>query len=319
MERGHGDLVNFAIIDRTGSISVDDLCVYAAAQQIQLRDHFSKHFDAGQQDNVFVLHGEEGFRGDPNLIIVSIEHAPKNADDGTLGEHAVDVCHVYKDLTDRYGDMWQTVASHEVLEARADRFLCTCVELADGTIVDFEICDRVEADRYPVQTLIEINGKPAPPVLLSNFNTPACFSPLGVPDEVYDHMELSKAPNEVRNGGYAQSYKPGEGWTQRGQMRGYRAHLHNLGVTRNARRQVSRAQQAKAVHPRGSFLAALATGKPIRRRSWVGFGYSTRRWINVGDIAFGAERSRNDLIEINTGNKITLSADEYLAFDWESM
>ena len=141
-------------------------------------------------------------------------------------DDGIPILYVFPALCVADGTTWTSCASHEILEALADPLLRRCIQADDGSIVDAEVCDRVEADTY------KIDG-----VEVSNFNTPACFEPPKKRDGVdYDYLGLSKHPNEVRPGGYMQKFDPKAGWVQVGEMRSYRAKLHDLGLSRGAKR-----------------------------------------------------------------------------------
>jgi hypothetical protein len=228
--------MKFAVVDLSKSISSADLYAYANAQQIQLRQHYASAYDGdGDNDEVRVASSLDDIRPGEVAIRLRVLGAAASGgnagDDAALAEHGIDnwgvpVCDVYLDLLEKYSQAWQPAASHEVLEARADPRLHACIELDDGSIFDKEICDRVESDEY------DVDGVP-----LSNFNTPACFEPVGAPDERFDWLGLSTHANEVRPGGYAQTYMIGSGWQIIGQMRGYRRELAELGLSRGARRK----------------------------------------------------------------------------------
>jgi hypothetical protein len=221
--------MKYAVCDLSAAIASDALSAYAAAQQRQLREHYASVFDGdGIDDEVRVAAAEDVPAADE--ILICLEPTAPSDEQGAIGFHGLGVIHVFLDIAAQAGVSWQSVASHEVLEARADPRLHACVELDDGTIWDREICDRVEADSY------QIDG-----VELSNFNTPECFEPTPGVVEKYDWLGLSTQPNEVRPGGYAQEYTPDQGWTQVGQMRPYRQKLSDLGLSRGAKRRARKA------------------------------------------------------------------------------
>lgn len=235
--------MKYAVVDLSGTKSQAELAAYASAQQRQLREHYALCYDGdGDQDDVRVATALSVAADEfPIRLHPSVPAA--NANDGAIGEHALDGADIYLDLCAKFGVQWTTTSSHEVLESRADRRLHACVELDDGSIWDKEVCDRVEADEY------EIDGVP-----MSNFNTPACFEP--PPDwqerikaptldpGLFDWMGTSSRPNEVRPGGYAQKFDPQQGWSQVGQMRGYREAVAKLGLSRGARRRARGARAA---------------------------------------------------------------------------
>lgn len=229
--------MKYAIVDLGGDMNAGELAAYAAAQQTQLNVHYASVYDGdGIDDTVHVSSAAAPFdpKGDECPIYFH-KTAPTDGPDAApqgalavhgLGPNGLPTCDVYRDLIEAANDNVWSAASHEVLESRTDPRLHACVELDDGTIWDREICDRVESDSY------EVSGVP-----LSNFNTPACFEPTGVAGEFYDWMKLSTKPNEIREGGYAQEFTLGNGWTEHGEKSAYRAELDRRGLSRGARRR----------------------------------------------------------------------------------
>ncbi len=261
--------MKFIVVDLTGKKTPAELLNYAAAQQAQFREDYAACYDGdGIADEVTVGAAMSvGAMESATSVLSRVQstvpidhspiliwpHVPKGGPDGAIGVHdrladGRPVCNIYDDLATKYGDAWTSVGSHEALETRADPRLHACVEFDNGEIWDREICDRVEDDTYVK------NG-----VVLSNFNTPACFEPMpqaavhaaeladaapapaspakAKPREKYDFLGKSTRPNEVRPGGYAQRFDPSQGWVQVGAMRAYRAHLAELGLTRNSKRK----------------------------------------------------------------------------------
>lgn len=227
--------MRFAVVDLSSALEETALAAYAAAQQRQLREHYASCYDGDGVGDVVRVFVRGGALADGEVAILLHAAVPPEAGEGALGVHdrdarGVPIIHVYLDLAAKFGDAWQSIASHEVLETRADPRLHACIELDNGEIWDREICDRVEADAY------DIDGVP-----MSNFNTPECFEPAGVEGEKYDWMKLSTRPNEVRPGGYAQLFDPEHGWSQVGAMRGYRGELAAAKLSRGTRRKVRHA------------------------------------------------------------------------------
>ena len=227
--------MKYAIVDLTGRIPVAEIAAYAAAQQRQLREHYAARYDGdGATDEVRYVDKIANVAADEFPIRLR-DSSTVTGEGGALGEHMLDGADILLDVCAQYGQDWRPTASHEVLEARADRRLHACVELDDGTIWDREICDRVEAESY------QVDGVP-----LSNFSTPECFEPTGNMATIvalagghggaYDWMGTSTRPNEIRPGGYAQQYQLGKGWTQVGQARPYRVALSVKGLSRSAKR-----------------------------------------------------------------------------------
>jgi hypothetical protein len=229
--------VKFVVVDVNAGTALADRVAYASAQQRQLREHFAPLWDgAGEDDEVrAATPAAPALAGE---VQIQLEAQPPATVQGALGYHdrAADgtpIIYVFVALAAQYGDVWTSVASHEVLEVRGDPRLRASVQLDDGAFWDKEVCDRVQADTYL------IDG-----VKLSNFNTPACFEPNpSVTREQYDYLSLSSAPNQVRPGGYAQKFDSSKGWTMVSAMRGYRAYLAALGMGRPARRT------ARHAHP----------------------------------------------------------------------
>jgi hypothetical protein len=65
-----------------------------------------------------------------------------------------------------------------------------------------------------------------------------------------------------------------------------------------------------------TFLEALKTGRPMRRRPPPSLGYGP--WIVIGDTWRGSEQW-HPWIRIDNGKEITLASWDYLAEDWEVM
>ena len=220
---------DFVVVDIDAQTPLPERQAYAAAQQRQLREHIAPAWQGDATMCVRVATPDSAPRpGEVQIRLIGT--APKDQQ-GALGYHAAlpdgtPVIYVFLDLALLYGDAWTSIASHEVCEVIGDPRLRLCVEMPDG-IWDREIADRVEGDSYYMDS-----------VQLSNFNYPEAFEP---PDDrsgvQYDQMNLSTAPNQVRPGGYAQHFDPKTGWSQVGEMRGYREHLASLGLGRSARRQ----------------------------------------------------------------------------------
>jgi len=221
---------DFVVVDVDAKVPLADRQAYAAAQQRQLREHIAP---AWQGDTAMAVRAATPEAppqaGEVQIRLIGV--APKDQQ-GALGFHdalpdGTPVIYVFLDLATLYGDPWTSIASHEVCEVVGDPRLRLAVEMADGSFWDREIADRVEADTYYIDD-----------VPLSNFNYPEAFEP---PQDTagvqYDQCNLSKRPNEVRPGGYAQKFDPKQGWTQVGEMRGYRAHVAKLGLSRNMRRR----------------------------------------------------------------------------------
>ena len=230
------------------AVTAEDANAYAAAQEAQLQQDYAPAYDGdGALDTVRALPTTAtdveaaclalvtaGAIATDERPILLLETMP--ADAGELGVHGRlpdgrAVCRAFRPLAVQTGDVWSSILSHEALEARANPRLVETIEKANGTLTDFEICDRVQAQSY--QKL---------GVTVSNFNLPSAFAPnadSGTPgavaDAKFDFLGTSTAPDQVQPGGYAQDFAPGTGWSIRGQMTAYQAELDAHGISRPAR------------------------------------------------------------------------------------
>lgn len=218
------------LVDVDAKIPLPELEAYAHAQSRQLAEHFAPAWFACDS-SVSIASAQRP--PEPDEIQIRLLNQPTQ--DGALGYHdetpeGLPIAYVFVGLARDLGAQWTTVASHEVLELRADPYLRRCVMMPDG-FWDAEVADRVEQDSYLV------DGVP-----LSNFNTPQCFEPpkflAGVK---FDYMGLSTKPNEVRPGGYAQHFDSKCGWVQikHGRVSPYRAQLSAMSLGRGARRKAA--------------------------------------------------------------------------------
>jgi hypothetical protein len=223
-----GAILKFVVVDVDAHVPTDEVIAYAHAQQRQLLEHWGLYHEGLGLVRSATAHPVED--GD-----VEVQLIDKPTQDGALGYHdrkpdGTPIIYVFVGLAKQLGENWTSVASHEVLEVMGDPDLNLTVEMNDG-FWDHEVCDRVEQDSYVVDG-----------VELSNFNTPACFAPPAKLDDVkFDHLGLSKKPNDVRPGGYAQRFDPKKGWEQIGTASEYRQAMQELGLSRGARRRAAAA------------------------------------------------------------------------------
>ncbi len=215
------------IVDVDAHITLTEKVAYAHAQTRQVVEHFSPAF--GPTSVLRVATPEAPAK--PGEIQLRLLNKPTM--DGAIGYHdetsdGMPIAYIFCGLAKSLGEAWTSVASHEVLELLADPLLRRAVMMNDG-FWDQEISDRVEQDSYL------IDG-----VKLSNFNLPECFEPpKNMKGVKFDFMGLSKKPNEVRPGGYAQHFDPAKGWVQitNGEMSAYRTTLSKLAIGRSAQRK----------------------------------------------------------------------------------
>lgn len=213
----------FVVVDVDVGLPADEVHAYAQAQQSQIIEDWAPFWKSWGMVRV-------GDKLGPQEDEIEIRLMKHPTIDGALGFHdrkpdGTPIIYVFVELAQAQGDTWTSVASHEVLEVLGDPYLQLCVQI-DDVFWDREVCDRVEADSY-----VKLG------VTLSNFNTPDAFEPGKTGGERYDFLGLSTAPNQIRKGGYAQRFDTATGWSHAGEMRGYRAQLARLGLSRGARRQ----------------------------------------------------------------------------------
>jgi hypothetical protein len=132
---------------------------------------------------------------------------------GALGYHDLTetekpILKVFAKTDKQYGLSWTVTASHEILEALADPWICAAMQTSNTEFYALEVGDPVEADKYAYDK----HG-----TLVSDFILPSWFVP-GISMPKYDFAGHLKKPLEVIDGGYCSIYVSGQGWTQK-QMR----------------------------------------------------------------------------------------------------
>ena len=220
--------MKFCITDVDCGLGLAERQKVAAALQRQLREHFAPAWDGLCSDATVRAATPDALVADDE-IDCRLQKTPTQ--DGALGFHdrspaGLPIIYIFAALCKAYGEEWSKCLSHELVECAADPYLQKCVQMENGDIQDFEVADRVEADSY------QIDG-----VTVSNFNTKNCFEPpkntVGL---AFDFLRLSTRPNEVRPGGYSQTFVSGKGWKQNSPSSAYRTALSKAGVSRGARR-----------------------------------------------------------------------------------
>jgi hypothetical protein len=231
--------MKFAIIDLTGKLAAADLAAYAVAQETQLRQDVAPlHEGVGSDAAVRAIAGAAELEPGEVPVYWNANAPTDAASAGAIALHdrlpdGTPIINGYADLAAESDDPWTAVLSHEVIETLIDPDLDGCCELSDGTIIDHEACDRVQAQSY------EKNG-----VTLSSFNSRWCFAPPAggalPPGEKYDFLGSSTSGNQTMPGGYSQTFTSGEGWRMVEDdmvpQSLYRRRLHELGLSRRARR-----------------------------------------------------------------------------------
>lgn len=217
----------FVIVDIDSGTPLAELQSTAAAIEAQVREDWSPLWGTSAR----VRAATPDAPAQPGEIRIEYRKTPTADEAGALADHDVDdygqpFCHVFPTLCREEGDAPSSACSHEVLETLGDPFCRRLSQLPDGRLVAVEVCDQVQADTY------EKLG-----VRVANFNTPQNFEPpKNTAGVKFDFLGLCRAWFEVRSGGYAQVYQPGKGWTQLGELKGYRARLAKLGLGRGKRR-----------------------------------------------------------------------------------
>jgi hypothetical protein len=135
---------------------------------------------------------------------------------GALGYHELSetgtpLGKVFAKLDIDSGLSWTVTMSHELLEMLADPWINWCAQGSDDRIYAMEVCDAVEADEIGYTLSADPDGKPCASVRVSDFVTPAWFTPTEA--RVYDFLGHLKRPLELAPGGYISIFGHG-GWTQ---------------------------------------------------------------------------------------------------------
>lgn len=213
------------VVDVDARVPLVDRQKYAAAQQRQLVEQVAPSW--GRFCGVRAATPDKP----PLPGEVQVRLLDRPTTDGAFGYHdrlpdGTPIAYVFVGLARETGELWTSIASHEVLELLLNPGLSRCVQTSRG-FEAVEVCDAVEQD------LVYIDG-----VALSNFLLPEAFEP---PDSArsvkFDYMGLMKTWDEVRPGGYTQFYDPRKGWVQFGEMSAYRTHVSKAGLSRGARRR----------------------------------------------------------------------------------
>jgi len=189
----------FALVAEDGCVPLDVLTYIAAAVDLQMRRDVSPLLDTGEPWTVGALTSLEGLRDAPGVRKV-LTFRRKLGVAGALGFHTETAGIDYAEcLPPKF--VGQTIdgttASHEVIETFGDPGCDQAWPMPNGSKVDFELSDPVEADSYPITVKI---GSESRVVMVSNFVTPAWF---GLDDGPrFDFLGLLKAPFTMTPGGY---------------------------------------------------------------------------------------------------------------------
>jgi hypothetical protein len=209
------------IVDIDSGVSIADRQAAAAALTKQVQLHFAPAWGV----SATVIGADTSGPGQWRL---ELHKVPTIA--GALGYHdrqadGTPILYVFPELCAQDGVSWTSCASHEILEALADPLLRRCAQAPDGTIWSLEIADACESETY------SIDG-----VLVSDFCLDSYFEPEQGVKEQYDYLGKITAPFQILAGGYGQTWDSTNGWSQKGQMKAYKATLTSLGIGRVCKR-----------------------------------------------------------------------------------
>lgn len=186
------DAKEIALVNAAGAWDPADFAFAAEAAQIQLVRDFEPAWRGflPQPDEEMVVVGYTRTDDMAPGSFFAIEVLAALDDPGVLGDHSG-----IAELDQAFGRTLpdSTVASHEVLEMRADRYADRWVRLPSGIVVALEVCDPTENDTYEIAVTIAGQTRQ---VAVQNFVYPAWFGEDA--GEKYDHMGLCKAPGENR-------------------------------------------------------------------------------------------------------------------------
>ena len=132
---------NFVVVEIDAGTSLAERTAYAAAQQDQVNLDFGPAWEFPLSTTFRVASSQTDVL--PGEVEVRLIDKPTM--DGAIGYHdqkadGTPIIYVFVGLAKSLGQEWTTCASHEVLEVLGDPRLRLCVEMADGTIWDHEVC-----------------------------------------------------------------------------------------------------------------------------------------------------------------------------------
>ncbi len=194
----------FALVAEDNCVPLDVLAYIAAAVDLQMRRDVAKILDVGEPWTVGALSYLDGLRDAPRVRKV-LTFRRKLTVAGALGFHSATAGVEYAEaLPPKFtgATIDGTTVSHEVIETFGDPGCDLSWPMPNGSKVDFELSDPVEADSYPITVTI---GSDARVVMVSNFVTPAWF---GLADgaasarPLYDFLGKLTAPFTMTPGGY---------------------------------------------------------------------------------------------------------------------
>jgi hypothetical protein len=191
--------LRIGIINKSKSVSDEEVAWHAPNLELQVRDHFEPFWGIGSSVEFF----PRG-RVPENYMRLILLDTSDEAD--FLGYHDLTPFGraQSKVFCKGLGKKWTVTASHEILEMIADRYVNKVAthELDDGTmrLYAVEVCDPVQEQTYKI-------GKTE----VSNFVTEAWFYPPQRQWSMYDFMKTLKKPFTLAKGGYISVYTFGDG------------------------------------------------------------------------------------------------------------
>lgn len=204
--------VTVALINQSTVVTDAELDRCARALNIQVNRDFTPYW--GTDCTVVAVHkGKTPPKGSWWLVVLDTSDVA-----GALGYHDLTPDFlptglVFAKTDQQYGLSWTVTASHELLEMIEDPWINVTgmSENQGGQVILFayEVCDQVERDEdgYTIDL-----GDGSPPVLVSNFVTPAWFGCTSGYKGKFDFMGQLKAPFTLRPGGYISVWSASKGW-----------------------------------------------------------------------------------------------------------
>ena len=190
----------YVLTAKDGCVSPDDLAFMAAALDEQMRRDVGPAF--GKEPwSVAAVSSLDGLSPDSSAEHVLTFQADLGVP-GALGYHTDEAGVEYAVClppTNTPGVIDGTTASHEVIETFGDPECSETQPGPNGSQTDYELCDAVEGDAYPITVTI---GAVTRVVMVSNFVLPAWFDPGSVGP--FDFLGKLTAPLTMTPGGYFQ-------------------------------------------------------------------------------------------------------------------
>ncbi len=206
------------VVNHSSVVTGTSLSACVAALQIQVSDHFKRHWGQGCK---LAMPGNDVRPGNWGLVIFddSDQAGALGYHDLTSSGYPLSKVFAKTDIDNGYN--WTITTSHELLEMLADPWVNTAVQVAGSTFYALEVADACEADEYGYS----ING-----VTVSDFVFPHWFDE-GVHGrcDYGGHIQHSR---DLLPGGYIGQWTPSGGWTQKTARAGHAPKSRRLELRR---------------------------------------------------------------------------------------